>query len=336
MFLTLEQLEEQIQEIVAEIKKRVYGMDEIIEYVLMALFAGGHIILQGVPGTAKTRLLKAVAEVLGIDFERIQMTVDLLPADITGQEIMTSSGELKFRKGPVFTQLLLADELNRTTPKTKASLLEALAERRVTIPVESEESGKRTIELDEVFTVFATQNPLEQLGTYPLGEAEADRFMMKKKVGYVDKESELLIAKRPRKDVPLREIMNAEEILAARDLIWKNVHIEDEMYKKIRDVIRHTRPGEESDLAVGKLKVGASPRASETLPLVAKVRALLNGRKHVIPRDIFELTYPVICHRVVFESPRKEEWEGVLKDLLDEIFKKVFKGEYENAYSDES
>ena len=321
-----------IEDIVSEVKKRVYGMDDIIEYVIMAIFAGGHIILQGVPGTAKTRLLNAVADVLGVDFERLQMTVDLLPADITGQEVMTPSGELTFRKGPVFTGLLLADEINRATPKTKSALLEAMAERQVTITVQSTEEGERTISLPEEFTVFATQNPLEQMGTYPLAEAEADRFMMKKKVGYVDQDSEILIAKRPRKDESLKKVMSRDQLLVARKLIWENMHIEEEMYRKIVKVIRNTRP-EYSELAKGRLKNGASPRASETLPLVTRVHALLRGRDYVVPRDIFELTYPVICHRVQFETARKEDWEGILKGLLDDIFKKVFKGEYEDVFT---
>lgn len=323
-----------IDEAIREVKKRVFGMDDVIEYAFLALFAGGHIILQGVPGTAKTRLLKAVAEVLDIPFERIQMTVDLQPFDIIGSEVLNrSTGKLEFRKGPIFTGLLLADELNRATPKTKAALLEAMAEGQVTTIVNTEEgANERTIPLPPEFTVFATQNPLEQMGTYPLAEAERDRYLFKKIVNYVDEESEIQIAMLSGKDEPLRKIMNSKDVLDARATIWENVHIGQEIVHKIVRLVRNTRP-ELSDIPKDKLKIGASPRASQALVRASKVFAVLRGRDYVIPRDIIELAYPVFCHRVIFENRRKEEWENILKEVLHANFKEVFEKEYKNEYS---
>jgi len=334
MAKNISELIPRIDEVISEVKKRVFGMDDVIEYAILALFAGGHIILQGVPGTAKTRLLKAVAEVLDIPFERIQMTVDLQPFDIIGSEVLNpSTRKLEFRRGPIFTGILLADELNRATPKTKAALLEAMAEGQVTIMVNTDEgANERTISLPPEFTVFATQNPLEQMGTYPLAEAERDRYLFKKIVDYVDEESEVQIAMLSGKDEPLRKIMNSSDVLEARVAIWENVHIKEELVRKIVRLVRNTRP-ELSDIPKDKLKIGASPRASQAMVRASKVLAVLRGRDHVVPRDIVELAYPIFCHRVVFANRRKEEWESILKEVLHEVFKKVFEGDYDDAYA---
>ncbi|MDX1535687.1 MAG: MoxR family ATPase [Candidatus Spechtbacterales bacterium] len=313
----------------AEVEKRVFGMDDVLETILIGLFAPqGHTILQGVPGTAKTRLLKALAETVDVPFERIQMTVDLLPADIIGQEVYDpSTRTMGFRNGPLLQAgILLADELNRATPKTKSATLEAMAERQVTLTVHTEDgSSERTIPLPEVFTVFATQNPLEQMGTYPLAEAERDRFLMKKIVNYVSEEDEIRIASLPSFDEPLRKILTEEDILEIRSLIWKEIYIDENLIKKMVQMVRMTRPDEFSQ-AAEVLKIGASPRASQALVRATKVLAFLRGREFVSPRDVMDLAYSIFCHRVIFKSQQKEKWDEDLRNLLHGIYADVFGG----------
>lgn len=326
---TIDEAFELTSKVKEEVAKLVFGMDDVMDAVLIALFAGGHIILEGVPGTAKTRLLKSVAETLSVPFERVQMTMDLLPSDIIGQEVYNpSTKSLEFRKGPIFTWLFLADELNRASPKAKSAVLEAMAEKQVTVTVESgsdsSEKEERTIKLPEGFTFLATQNPKSHEGTYPLDPAERDRFLMKYYVGYVSKKDELAIAVLPSHDEPLEQVMSGEDVLSVRSLIWNEVHIDDDLLEKIVDVVMLTRPEISETAEKHKVLSGASSRASQALVRCSKVRAFLNGRDYVTPEDIMDLTFSVFWHRVDFKHPRKQEWRGLLEALLLDIHKEVF------------
>lgn len=335
MVNSIEEASELTSRLKSEVNKRVFGMDDILDAVLITMYAGGHIILQGVPGTAKTRLLKSVAEAISVPFERIQMAPDLLPSDIIGQEVFNPyTKKLEFRKGPILqASILLADELNRAPAKTKAAILEPMAEKQVTLTVHTQdgaEESERRIALPEEFTVFATQNPIEQMGTYRLAEAEADRFLMKKIVGYVSEKDELAIATMSPVDESIERVMSKEDILDIRSLVWEGVYTDPRLQEKIVRMVRMTRPSTSDrgghDLANKKLKVGASPRAQQALMRTSKALAFLRGREHVTPEDVMDLGYSVLCHRVNFESPHKQEWDGILKDLLNEIYARVFGG----------
>ncbi len=291
----------------------IVGQEEVIEQLLIAILARGHCLLEGVPGLAKTAMVRALADAMELGFRRIQFTPDLMPSDITGTEIIqedpaTGRRQLVFQRGPVFTQMLLADEINRTPPKTQAALLEAMQEHTVT-------AGGATHQLPSPFFVLATQNPIEQEGTYPLPEAQRDRFMFLVRVGYPNREQEREILKRTtggRGSTP-QACITAEELLACQDLA-RRVPVPDHVTDLVLDLVRSTRP-EDAPPAVKKLiEWGAGPRACQTLVVGAKVRALLRGRQHVTVDDVLALAHPVLRHRL--RATFHAEADGVSIDSI--------------------
>ncbi len=286
-------------EILHELRKIVVGQDEIVEQTLVALFAGGHCLIVGVPGLAKTLLVSTLSRVLDLQYSRIQFTPDLMPSDITGTDIIQETTEggrkLAFVAGPVFANVVLADEINRTPPKTQAALLEAMQERHVTVQ-------GRTYPLDEPFFVFATQNPIELEGTYPLPEAQLDRFMFQIIVDYLPENDELDVVRgttttaRPE----LRKILGASDLIAYQRLV-RRVPIADDVARFAVQLVRRTRPGlpGTSETVKRYVTYGASVRAAQSLVLGGKARALLHGRAHVGYEDIRALALPVMRHRIL-------------------------------------
>ena len=286
--------------ILGEVRKRVFGQEALVEQLLIALFARGHCLLMGVPGLAKTLLIATLAEVLDLQFNRIQFTPDLMPSDITGTDILEEdpvSGKrvFKFLKGPIFTNLLLADEINRTPPKTQAALLQSMQEYQVS-------AAGTTYPLELPFLVFATQNPIEQEGTYPLPEAQLDRFMFNLMVDYPDEAHEFMIASRTTgaKQEPLNSVLNAAQILALQQLVLR-VPADEEVVRYAVRLVRKTRPSDASapDFIKQYLSWGAGPRASQSLIMAAKARALLKGETVVAKADIDALAKPVLRHRIL-------------------------------------
>lgn len=301
----------------SELGKVVVGQQEVVEQLLIALFAGGHCLLVGVPGLAKTLLVRTLAEALSLDFSRVQFTPDLMPADITGTEVIQenrSSGERSFRflRGPVFANMLLADEINRTPPKTQAALLEAMQEQQVTV------GGERHA-LPQPFFVLATQNPIEQEGTYPLPEAQLDRFMFEVLIDYPDEEEELRIVKQTTSEfIPkLTPALDAEEIKTYSSLI-RRVPIADHVASYALQLVRQTRVGRGRvpDLVTRYVSWGAGPRASQCLVLAAKARAALQGRYFVGSDDIRKVAAPVLRHRIITNF--NAEADGVTPDAIVE------------------
>ncbi|HXD89307.1 MAG TPA: MoxR family ATPase [Urbifossiella sp.] len=295
-----------------EIAKVIVGADDLVEHVLIALFAGGHVLIEGVPGTAKTLLVRVVAQLFDCCFRRVQFTPDLMPADITGTNVFDPRDQsFRFRQGPVFAQLLLGDEINRAPPKTQAALLEAMQERQVTVDGVSHR-------LPTLFTVFATQNPVEQEGTYPLPEAQLDRFMMKVHADYPEEAGEVEVLRVHQRGLrvddlkrfDLQRIGGEAELLAAQDEIH-NRTIRDELLGYIARVVRGTRDNL-------KVEVGASPRAGLMVLTAAKARAALRGRPHVLPDDIKAVVKPVLRHRLVLK-PNAEVDGFSADDVLDEV-----------------
>ncbi|MCL2182697.1 MAG: AAA family ATPase [Chitinispirillia bacterium] len=289
-----------VADVKAEIGKRVVGQIDVIDDLLACFLAGGHCLLTGVPGLAKTMLVQSLARCLDLGFNRIQFTPDLMPSDITGSEILMEergSGrrEFNFVKGPIFANIVLADEINRTPPKTQSALLQAMQEQEVT-------SSGVTHKLPAPFWVLATQNPIEQEGTYPLPEAQQDRFMFSIQVGYPDAESEMLIARNTAdyQNVELKPVVTKEQISAFRDLV-KRVPAADSVVAAAVKLVRATRPAEkECPEDVRKyLTWGAGPRASQFLVLAARAFALLDGRPAPDVKDIHRAAYPVLRHRLV-------------------------------------
>ena len=305
--------------ILAEIRKVIVGQDEVIDQVLIALFTGGHCLITGVPGLAKTLLIKTLAQILDLSFKRIQFTPDLMPADITGTEVLDEEGghrTLRFVKGPVFAQILLADEINRTPPKTQAALLEAMQEYHVT-------AAGRTYPLERPFFVLATQNPIELEGTYPLPEAQLDRFMFNIVVSYLSEDDEVRVVTQTtgtERPAPAR-VLNGAEILEYQQLVRQVVVAEDVARYAVR-LVDSSRPGRQQDLAFVKdwVKWGAGLRASQSLILAAKARALMNGRYHVSIADIRALAHPILRHRVIpnFYAESEKVTSDVLVDRLIE------------------
>ncbi len=301
------------QQTTEQVSKVIVGQQDVVEQLLIALFAQGHCLLIGVPGLAKTLMVHTLSRALSLDFNRIQFTPDLMPADITGTEVIQedkTSGQRDFRfvTGPVFTNVLLADEINRTPPKTQAALLEAMQERQVTA------GGQRHV-LPDPFFVLATQNPIEQEGTYPLPEAQLDRFMLNVLVDYPDEADELEIIKQTTDaaEAELSTVLNAEQILDAARIV-RQVPIADHVARFALQLIRATRPGREESLElVDELVMwGAGPRAGQDLVLAAKVKALMSGRLSVDLEDIQAVAYPVLRHRV--KTNFNAESDGVSSD----------------------
>jgi MoxR-like ATPase len=297
------------------LSRRIVGQETVIEQIFIAIVAGGHSLLEGVPGLAKTLLVKSLADAMHLSFRRVQFTPDLMPADITGTEIIQEDAQsgrrqLVFQPGPIFTQMLLADEINRTPPKTQAALLEAMQERHVTV-------GQQTIELPKPFFVLATQNPIEQEGTYPLPEAQKDRFLFLIKVEYPTREQERDIVTRTTGGATesIEPVISAEELSAAQ-AIARQVPLPDHVMDFVLDLVRSTRPDDPQASAFVKemLSWGAGPRASQMLVLGGKVRALLRGRTHVTCEDIEALAVPALRHRIV--PTFHAEAEGMTVDRI--------------------
>jgi len=307
----------------AEIAKAIIGQKEVVREVLMAIFARGHALMIGLPGLAKTTLVKTVAEVLDLNFRRIQFTPDLMPSDITGTDILevderTGTKEYRFLKGPIFTNILLADEINRTPPKTQAALLEAMQEHSVT-------AAGRTFPLDPPFFVLATQNPLEQEGTYPLPEAQLDRFMFSIYVDYPSVDEEELIAKSTTTDVslPLNKVLDAADIIQIQALV-RALPVSDHVIKYATRLVRATRPGDKSapDFIKQWMHCGAGPRAVQYLILAAKARAVMEGRLLVTADDIRLAARPVLRHRLFTNFTADSEGvdgNQIVKKLLETI-----------------
>ena len=293
-------LAESYRRLRAEIGKVIVGQDEAIEGLIVALLAGGHALLVGVPGLAKTLLVRTLAQALGLDFSRVQFTPDLMPGDITGTEIIeedpaTGRRDFRFVRGPIFANVVLADEVNRTPPKTQAALLEAMQEHRVTA------SGE-TYTLEEPFFVLATQNPIEQEGTYPLPEAQLDRFMLNLWLDYPSFEDEVSVVKSTTgaAPAPVRPALSREDLLAFQALV-RAAPVADSVVEHAVRLVSRTRPGREGtpDFATEYLAYGAGPRASQYLVLGAKALALLEGRLTPLAEHVDRLAVPVLRHRVV-------------------------------------
>jgi MoxR-like ATPase len=305
-----------------EIQKVIVGQDVIIEEMLIALMAGGHCLLEGVPGLAKTLMVRTLSQALDLSFRRIQFTPDLMPTDIVGTEILeedhvTGKRFFKFNKGPLFANIVLADEINRTPPKTQAALLEAMQEFEVTY-------GGQTYPLDKPFFILATQNPIEQAGTYPLPEAQLDRFLLYIKIGYPSQEEEVMILSNTTgtKKEKVLPIINGEEIQKLQTLV-REVTISDELIIYVSNLIRSTRPETTTINYVKEwVRWGAGPRAGQALILTAKARALFYGRYAVTMEDLQAMAYPVLRHRVLMNF--KAEAENVSADrITEELLKSV-------------
>lgn len=312
----------QFQQAKEELGKAIIGQKNIVNEVFMALLANGHILLEGVPGLGKTLLVRSLAKVMQLDFHRVQFTPDLMPSDIIGMEILEedrSTGKrfFQFNKGPIFTNLLLADEINRTPPKTQAALLEAMQEREVTY------AGK-TYDLPQPFFLLATQNPLEQSGTYPLPEAQLDRFLFYSIVEYPTdlEEVKILELTTSTKEQALQAVLSAAEILQARAWV-KAIHIDNELLEKVSKLVRSTRP-QQSQLATVQQYVewGAGPRAGQSIILAAKANAFLAGRLAVIPEDIKTVALPVLRHRIVLNFAAKTAQYPVAQ-LVEELIQSI-------------
>jgi len=305
-----------------EISKRIVGQQEIIDHILIALLCRGHTLLVGVPGLAKTLLIKSIAELLDLNFSRIQFTPDLMPSDITGTEIIeedhnTGKREFRFFKGPVFGNIILADEINRTPPKTQAALLEAMQEHKVT-------TAGQTYILEEPFFVLATQNPIEQEGTYPLPEAQLDRFMFNIKIDYPDHEEEVAIVKSTTSgiDNELNIIIGREDLLLYQDLV-RRVPIADNVIEFAVELVSKTRPQSDKAFAAvsGWIEWGAGPRASQYLVLGAKAKAVLDGRPAPEIDDIKAMARPVLRHRLITNFNAEAEGlstDDILSILLED------------------
>ncbi|MCS5662060.1 MAG: AAA family ATPase [Dehalococcoidia bacterium] len=317
----VEQLRESRDAISAELGKRIIGQHEIIEHILITLFCQGHALIIGVPGLAKTLLIKSVSEILDLKFSRIQFTPDLMPSDITGTEILeedhaTGKREFKFFQGPLFANIILADEINRTPPKTQAALLEAMQEHKVT-------TAGVSYTLDEPFLVLATQNPIEQEGTYPLPEAQLDRFMFSLNITYPSREDEIEIVKSTTSgpDKSLKSTITKDDILTFQSLV-RRVPVADNVVEFAVDLAAKTRPEDGAPQFISDwLEWGAGPRASQYLILGAKAKAILDGRPTPDISDIIAMSKPVLRHRII--TSFNAEADGVNADqVLDQLIQK--------------
>ena len=300
--------------ILAEVSKRIIGQKDAIDQLLVALFAGGHGLLIGVPGLAKTTLVSTVAQCLDLSFRRIQFTPDLMPSDVTGTEVLEEdrvSGKRTFRfvRGPVFTNILLADEINRTPPKTQAALLEAMQEAKVTV-------AGTTYPLDSPFLVFATQNPIEQEGTYPLPEAQLDRFLLAIRMGYPEVQDEVEVVKAVTAlgAEPIAKVLSPTQVLELQALV-RRVPTADFVFRHAVNLVRRTRPSDPQAPKVVRDYVawGAGPRAAQHLVLAAKARALLLGEFSVTPDHVNDLAVPVLAHRIVVNFHAEAERVGPIE-----------------------
>ena len=299
-------------DIVNEVSKLIVGKEEVLKQVMLGVLANGHILFEDYPGLAKTMIAKSFAICLGCDFKRVQFTPDLLPADITGTYVFNQkTGDFFFRKGPIFTNILLADEINRAPPKTQAALLEAMQEKQVTL------DGK-THSLKNPFMVVATQNPIEMEGTYPLPEAQLDRFTMKMKVGYLDtqQETEMLKRRLLRKsdDINLNQVADPTSVIELQKAV-EQIHVDDDILHYIAEIVQATRNHPRID-------IGASPRGSLAILKLSRAHAFYDGRDYVTPDDVKNVAIPALCHRIIFKT---EYWfrgispESVIQKILTDI-----------------
>jgi MoxR-like ATPase len=306
----------------SEVARRIVGQERVVDEILMAIVAGGHALLVGVPGLAKTLLIRSVAEALRLDFRRIQFTPDLVPSDITGTEILeedhaTGARSFRFVRGPIFANIVLADEINRAPPRTQAALLEAMQEHRVT-------AAGETMSLPEPFFVLATQNPIEQEGTYPLPEAQLDRFLFDVRIGYPSEAEEVAILRATTGTAAsrLEPVLDAEEALALQRLA-REVPAADPALAYAASLVRASRPDDSPvDVVRRYVRWGAGPRAGQALILGAKAHALLNGRFAVAPEDIRRVAHPVLRHRVLVNFAAEAEGvtaERVVEALLEQV-----------------
>ena len=304
-----------------EISKGIIGQKDTIRNVLIAIFAEGNVLLEGMPGMGKTQLVKTIGKVLDLNFSRIQFTPDLMPADVVGTNIVVKENDntvFKFEKGPVFTNLLLADEINRATPKTQSALLEAMGEKTVTV-------GKTTYEMPKPFMVLATQNPIEQEGTYPLPEAQLDRFLFKLNVEFsnLDELKEIMDLTLTNKKLELTNVLEGSEILELRNII-KEIKIAEPVKEYALKLILATHPELENgaDIAKRYVEAGAGPRAAQGIIAGAKVRAVMEGRLNVSFEDIKELAYPVLRHRIILNFDAITEGlneEAIISKILEDL-----------------
>jgi len=298
-----------------EIAKVIIGQKDVIDLILLSIYTGGHSLLIGVPGLAKTLMVNTIAQTLGLDFKRIQFTPDLMPSDILGSEILDQNRNFKFIKGPVFSNIILADEINRTPPKTQAALLEAMQERAVTI------AGKQH-KLELPYFVLATQNPIEQEGTYPLPEAQLDRFMFAIELKYPSIEEEIAVVKATTSDdtIQINPLFNAEEILEVQHVV-RRIPVPDNVVNYAVTLVNNTRPNLESapDFVKQYLDWGAGPRASQNLILGAKAHAAINGKFSPDIEDVQAVAMGILRHRII--KNYKAEAEGVMEE---DIIKRLF------------
>jgi MoxR-like ATPase len=313
-------LQGQFQTLKAEVGKVLVGQDEMLHRLLLGLLAGGHVLLEGVPGLAKTLVVRTLADALEGSFSRIQFTPDMLPGDVVGTQIYNPrEGSYSVKKGPVFGNFILADEINRAPAKVQAALLEAMQERQVTL-------GDQTFKLTEPFLVLATQNPIEQEGTYPLPEAQLDRFMLKIRVGYPSKDDEMKIIDRMAgagSEPRATKVMTCDDILAARE-VARHVFVDDKVKRYAVDIVAATRDPKAAGMpALAPLiDNGASPRASIALVKVAKAQALLSGRNYISPHDVKTIAHDVLRHRILVSYEAEAQGkttDTVIAQILENI-----------------
>jgi len=310
--MNIAEASETCQQVVNQVKKVIVGKEQVLEKVMLAVLANSHILFEDYPGLAKTLMARSFAMSMGCEFSRIQFTPDLLPADITGTYIYNvKTSDFELRRGPVFTNVLLADEINRAPPKTQAALLEAMQERQTTL------DGK-THPITDPFIVIATQNPIEYEGVYPLPEAQLDRFLLRLQLGYPNRTEEVEILKRrmerAQEDVQLETAADADTILALQKTV-EGIHVDDDVLGYVTDIVQATR-------VQRQVEVGASPRGSLAIFKLARARAVFHGRDYVIPDDVKEVAGPALVHRMVMKA---ESWvKGVdPRQMVDEILKTI-------------
>jgi MoxR-like ATPase len=311
----IQNLVEKRKELKKEIAKIIVGQDAVVDQILLSIFSGGHALLVGVPGLAKTLMVNTISQALGLDFKRIQFTPDLMPSDILGSEILDESRQFKFIKGPIFSNIILADEINRTPPKTQAALLEAMQERSVTI-------AGQNYKLDLPYFVLATQNPIEQEGTYPLPEAQLDRFMFAINLDYPTFEEEVQVVKATTSDIKVSvdPLFSAEEIIEYQNLIRK-IPVTDNVIEYAVTLVSKTRPNNPlaTDFVKNYLDWGAGPRASQSLILAAKTNAAINGKFSPDIEDVQAVAFGILRHRIV--KNYKADAEGISEE---DIIRKLF------------
>lgn len=315
----IQQHSEPFRRLLVEVGKMIVGQEGLLHRMLIGLLANGHLLIEGVPGLAKTTAVASLAKAIHTDFQRLQFTPDLLPADLIGTQVYRpQSQEFVVQKGPIFSNLILADEINRAPAKVQSALLEAMQERQVTI-------GGETFELEEPFLVMATQNPVEQEGTYPLPEAQMDRFMLKVVVDYPTRDEELRILERmskTRQSIEVGAVTSPSEILVARDLV-DQIHVDAKVKEYIVDIVMATRQPAAYNLSLDELiQFGGSPRATINMALAAKANAFLDGRAYVTPQDVKSIAMDVLRHRVIITYEAEAE-EKTSEDLIGEILQVV-------------